>query len=456
MTDTEQSPRILILGGTAEARALAAALAGRFGDEVAVTTSLAGRTLEPAPVAGGVRRGGFGGADGLARTLREAAVDIVVDATHPFAARISAHAATTCAAERVPLLTLARPAWQSAPGDDWRPVLDAHAAARLLPSVGSRVFLTIGRRDLVAFADLAATSFLVRLIEPPAAPVPLPQHELILARGPFAAADEAELMREHCIDVLVSKASGGDATAAKLAAARDLSVPVILIERPPHQPAGPLVQSVSAAVEWIARALDPRLDATPSPPDHGGMGRLISIVLTSVLAVSATVPALAQIGLLTSDPLLVAAYTGDTQETKRLLMRGKPPDTMDRNGRSALIWAAFAGHAETVEAIVAFGPRIDHTDDLRNSALYYAAELGHFDVVAALLAAGGDANGENDQGQTPLMAASRNGHVEVARLCIDASAEVNHTDYTGRTALDWARDARSPPTVRLLQDAGAR
>ena len=267
MTDTEQLS-ILILGGTGEARGLSAELAVRLGDVLAVTTSLAGRTLEPTPVVGGVRRGGFGGAGGLARYLRAAAVDILVDATHPFAARISAHAVAACAAERVPLLSLVRPAWQPTPGDDWHSVPDAAAAARLLPSLGSRAFVTIGGRDLDAFAALASTWFLVRLIDPPAAPLPLPQHELTLARGPFAAADEAELMRKHRIDVLVSKASGGDATAAKLVAARDLGLPVILIERPvARQPAGQQVQSVAAAVDWIARTLGLRLDAAPSPPD---------------------------------------------------------------------------------------------------------------------------------------------------------------------------------------------
>ncbi len=181
------SPHVLILGGTTEARRLAAALAARPGTRV--TTSLAGRVTRPGALDGEVRVGGFGGPDGLAAWLREESVDAVVDATHPFAATITANAATATAAARVPLLVLRRPGWQPGPGDRWHPAPSLEAAAALLPGLGRRVFLTTGRLGLAAFAGLAELSFVVRSVEPPLPPLP-PHTDVLLARGPFTVADE--------------------------------------------------------------------------------------------------------------------------------------------------------------------------------------------------------------------------------------------------------------------------
>lgn len=224
------SPHILILGGTTEARELATALTAL--PEVKVTTSLAGRVSRPGALAGDVRIGGFGGAEGLAAWLREHHVDAVVDSTHPFAGTITANAARAGAATGLPVVVLRRPGWQPGPGDRWHPVASLAEAADVLPGLGRRVLLTTGRLGLAAFAHLAQLHFVVRSVEPPEPPIP-PDAEVLLARGPFTVADEAALLREHRIDVVVTKDSGGAATAAKLTAAREAGVPVVVVRRPP-------------------------------------------------------------------------------------------------------------------------------------------------------------------------------------------------------------------------------
>ncbi|WP_316766371.1 cobalt-precorrin-6A reductase [Streptomyces sasae] len=224
------SPHVLILGGTAEARELAAELAAHPG--VRVTTSLAGRVSRPGALAGDVRVGGFGGAAGLAEWLREECADALVDATHPFAETITANAARAAAETGVPAVVLRRPGWRPGPEDRWHPVASLAEAAGLLPSFGPRVFLTTGRMGLSAFAHLTDHHFVVRSVEAPEPPMP-PHTEVLLARGPFTVADETELLQENLIDVLVTKDSGGVATAAKLTAARRLGLPVVVVRRPP-------------------------------------------------------------------------------------------------------------------------------------------------------------------------------------------------------------------------------
>ncbi|MFF4968208.1 cobalt-precorrin-6A reductase [Streptomyces sp. NPDC001037] len=231
------SQHVLILGGTTEARRLAADLAARPG--IRVTTSLAGRVARPAPVAGEVRTGGFGGPGGLADWLRAHRVDVLVDATHPFAATITANAVRAAAATGTRALLLRRPGWSPGPGDRWHPVGSLDAAAEALPRLGRRVFLSTGRLGLAAFRHLTDLSFVVRSVDPPEPPLP-PYTRVVLARGPFTVADETRLLRGHRIDVLVTKDSGGKATAAKLTAARDLGLPVVVVRRP-EPPAGATV-----------------------------------------------------------------------------------------------------------------------------------------------------------------------------------------------------------------------
>lgn len=238
---------VLVLGGTAEARALATALVGRAGTHV--TTSLAGRVAAPAPLPGEVRVGGFGGVDGLARWLATHRVDTVVDATHPFAATMTAHAVLAAARCGVPLLVLRRPGWTESPGDDWRRVADHSAAAAMLPTLGARAFLTTGRHGLASVAHLDGLWFLVRSVDPPVPPVPA-RMCVVLGRGPFTPDGERALMRRHRIDVLVTRDSGGEPTFAKLVAARELGIPVVMLERPPS-PAG--VATVTSVGDALGR-----------------------------------------------------------------------------------------------------------------------------------------------------------------------------------------------------------
>lgn len=222
--------RVLLLGGTGEARRVAAALAGRPG--LRVVTSLAGRVADPALPPGEVRIGGFGGPAGLAAWLRAEGIGAVVDATHPFAARVTASAVAATAEVGVPLVVLRRPGWTEVPGDDWRRVPSTAAAAVAVDELGERVFLTTGRQSLAAFAGLDRPWFLARSVDPPEPPTP-PRLEVILDRGPFTVTGELDLLRRYRIDLLVTKDSGGSMTEAKLTAARRRRIPVVVVTRPP-------------------------------------------------------------------------------------------------------------------------------------------------------------------------------------------------------------------------------
>ncbi len=244
---------MLILGGTGEARTLAQRLAddGRLH----VITSLAGRTRDPVMPSGEVRTGGFGGVAGLAAYLSAERIDLLVDATHPYADRMAANAAQACAEAGVPRVKLLRPAWEPVAGDVWLNEDSASGAAgRLAELPHRRVFLATGAKEIAVYRDLTEHRFLVRLIEAPAGPLPLANHDLVLARGPFDEEAEAALLSDHGIEVLVSKNSGGPATYAKIAAARRLSLPVVMIERPPPPP-GETVESVEAALAWIEECI---------------------------------------------------------------------------------------------------------------------------------------------------------------------------------------------------------
>jgi precorrin-6A/cobalt-precorrin-6A reductase len=239
---------ILVLGGTAEARELADALDSAG---VAVTSSLAGRVSRPRLPAGAVRIGGFGGPAALAAWLGEHGVTAVVDATHPFAERISASAAAACPLADVPLLRLQRPGWSERPGDDWRWVDDLDAAAAAIPALGERVLLTSGRQGLAAFADVDRAWFLVRCVERPEPPLPA-HHQLLLDRGPYTLDGELELIDAHRIELVVTKDSGGVHTQPKLEAARERGLPVIVVRRPRRADTA----SVATVAEALAWALE--------------------------------------------------------------------------------------------------------------------------------------------------------------------------------------------------------
>jgi precorrin-6A/cobalt-precorrin-6A reductase len=245
-----QSLRLLILGGATEASKLAAALAGR--DDIEAILSLAGRTQRPAPSPVPTRVGGFGGAEGLRAYLSAQRIDAVADATHPFAAQMSRHAAEACGSTQVPLLIFSRPPWPREDGDRWIEVATMDEAARALGDKPRHVFLTQGRLQLGAFAAAPQHRYLVRAIERPEAIDALPRHRLILARGPFALSDEEALMRKEKIDILVSKNSGGAATYAKIAAARNLGLPVAMVQRP-AKPDVARTSELGEVLAWLAR-----------------------------------------------------------------------------------------------------------------------------------------------------------------------------------------------------------
>jgi precorrin-6A/cobalt-precorrin-6A reductase len=236
--------RVLLLGGTAEARALAAELA----DDVDLVSSLAGRVPDPALPVGEVRIGGFGGVDGMRRWIAESSIDAVVDATHPFAATITAHAAQVCDELRLPYVVLARPAWPNV--NALRVSSDTQAADAVARQGHSRVFLTTGRSGTQAFADVDAW-FLIRAVTPPD-PRTLPlRHQLLLSRGPYRYDDEVALLRDHRIDCLVTKNSGGDMTRPKLDAASALGVAVVMVDRPPLPDGVDTVEDVERAAAWV-------------------------------------------------------------------------------------------------------------------------------------------------------------------------------------------------------------
>lgn len=240
--------RVLVLGGTTEASALASALAddARF----AATLSYAGRTRTPRPPPVPWRVGGFGGTQGLADYLRREAVELMVDATHPFAVRMKAHAEAAARLAGVKLLAVLRPPWRRQEGECWIAVADMLAAARALGPTPRRVLLTIGQNELAPFRAAPWHRYVVRSIDAPEPACLPPGAEVIAARGPFNEQDECRLLVDRCIEVIVSKNSGGVATEAKLHAARRLGLPVVMIERPPPPPVE-TVADAAGALRWL-------------------------------------------------------------------------------------------------------------------------------------------------------------------------------------------------------------
>lgn len=257
---------VLVLAGTTEAAALVERLVAHDGLEV--VASLAGRVREPRRLPCPTRVGGFGGADGLAAWLREAGTDLLVDATHPFARHMPSNAVEAAARAGVAHVRLRRAPWTPQAGDDWQEVDDLHEAARWLRAGGRRrAFLATGSGGLDAFADLDGVGLVVRAVDvPPGLPAGA---TVVRARGPFDLAAERALLVEHAVDVVVARNSGGDATVAKLVAARELGLPVVLV-RPPPPPAGAVVATVDDAEAWVLRARRPAAGRSPGAAPGGG------------------------------------------------------------------------------------------------------------------------------------------------------------------------------------------
>lgn len=245
--------RVLILGGTGDASELAAKISLFPG--VQVITSLAGRTHQPSVLTGSVRIGGFGGQAGLIQYLQAQQIDLLIDATHPFAAQISWNAAAAAAEAGIPHLMLIRPAWEPMSRDCWIEVDTLEVAAEAMPITAKRVFLTTGRQRLAPFIPLTHLWFLIRSIDSPNPKTLMPKGLLLLDRGPFTLEQERNLLISYEIDVIVSKNSGGEATYAKILAARELSLPVVMVRRP-AMPAGVQVStSVEGAIAWLTNKL---------------------------------------------------------------------------------------------------------------------------------------------------------------------------------------------------------
>jgi precorrin-6A/cobalt-precorrin-6A reductase len=244
--------RILILGGTTEARALAGRLAGRA--DLAVTLSLAGRTAHPVAQPVPVRSGGFGGAEGLSNYLVKERIDALIDATHPYAAIMAANAAQAAGLSGVPFLALRRPPWSAVAGDRWSEVADARAAMQALGEAPRRVFLALGRNDIAPFVQAPQHHYLVRSVDPVEPPLGVPHASYVIGRGPFREADDQALLTAHRIETVVCKNSGGEATYGKIAAARALGLDVIMLRRP-ALPEVPVAETIADVLAWI---------------DHGG------------------------------------------------------------------------------------------------------------------------------------------------------------------------------------------
>ncbi|WP_271253631.1 cobalt-precorrin-6A reductase [Pseudanabaena sp. Chao 1811] len=248
--------KVLILGGTGDAVKLAAKLVDI--PTIEVISSLAGRTKKPLALVGQFRIGGFGGAEGLANHLRENAIDYLIDATHPCAGQITVNGEIAAQLANIPHLMLVRPQWERQSGDYWIEVETVESAAKAIPESVKRVFITSGRQQLEPFLQRSQTYpdtwYLMRSIDPP--DIELPNSKVLLDRGPFSLEQERELLREYQIEAIVSKNSGGDATYAKIIAARELGIPIVMVQRPAI-PEGEKVTSIEEAIAWLNSQIKP-------------------------------------------------------------------------------------------------------------------------------------------------------------------------------------------------------
>ncbi|MEB3342819.1 cobalt-precorrin-6A reductase [Okeania sp.] len=244
--------RVLVLGGTGHSSKLIALISTI--PELEIINSLAGRTRQPAIGSTPRRIGGFGGVSGLINYLREQEIDLLIDATHPFASQISGNAAIASSELKIPRLMLVRPPWKKVEGDRWIEAENNEVAVKVLANLGSRIFLSIGRQELASYAHLKHLWFLIRIIDlfPPDSLVP--PGKILTERGPFYFEEERSLLQKYEIEAIVSKNSGGDATYAKIVAARELGMPVVMIQRPPL-PEGEQVSDVESAVAWIKKMI---------------------------------------------------------------------------------------------------------------------------------------------------------------------------------------------------------
>jgi precorrin-6A/cobalt-precorrin-6A reductase len=249
--------RILILGGTAEARLLAERLSAQ--PNLTLTLSLAGRTRQPAPQPVAVRTGGFGGPAGLASYLSSERIDVLIDATHPYAAQMSANAAQAVASTGVAFIALRRPPWARVVGDRWIEVADVAEAVHVLGSTPRRVFVALGRKEVAPLCAAPQHHYLVRSVDPINPPLPIPHCAYVTGRGPFSEADERRLLEEFKADFVLAKNSGGGATYGKITAARALGLTVVMVRRP-QLPDCASSETIDGVVAWLAHQSRPSLE----------------------------------------------------------------------------------------------------------------------------------------------------------------------------------------------------
>ncbi len=242
--------KVLILGGTGDARKLARQIDALYADRIDLISSQAGVTQAPRPVAGRMVRGGFGGADGLQSFIEREEVKIVIDATHPFAQTISQSAFMACEAAHVQRMALVRPLWKLPKDGRWQEVADMGEAADVLSRSARRVFVTTGRRELEVFSDLDDIWFLIRMIEMPKESLPIRQHQIVMGRPPYELQAERDLLASNAIEAVLTKHSGGVAMDAKITAALEADIRIILLRRPPPAP-GLTTDSVEGCLEWL-------------------------------------------------------------------------------------------------------------------------------------------------------------------------------------------------------------
>ena len=243
--------KVLILGGTGKARELVRQAIPMFDSTAEFISSQAGVTQDPIAIPGRMVTGGFGGITGLAEFMDHEQIQILIDATHPFAAQMSMNAVAACAQTNAKLLALTRPKWVAQTGDQWRHVADINSAVAVLSGTVQNVMLAIGRMHLDAFAPCPQHQYLLRVVDAPSGEVPLPNRSIIVDQGPFSVENDIALMRDHKIELVVAKNAGGSGARAKIDAARALNIPIIMIDRP-YIPARPEVGTAQEVLDWLA------------------------------------------------------------------------------------------------------------------------------------------------------------------------------------------------------------
>ena len=343
-----------------------------------------------------------------------------------------------------------RPPWRRHPLDRWIEVDDVVAAAAIVDRTGRRAWLTLGASEITSFSGATAVHFLVRLVDPPRQPLPLRSYEVIVGRGPFSLAEERSHIERHAIDVLVCKASGGAATEAKIIAARERGLPVIMVRRPPLEP-GEAVDSVEAALDWLGQV---------PPPSRGKEGVMKTRLTAVLLAAALGTPVLgsaarADVNIFGGywENLARAASQNDAAKVRSLLANDGNPNQTDEEARTGLHYAAMNGNLTIIAILIKASAKLDAKDKLGNTALHLAADRNQVEAARLLLDVGAPVDAENKNGMTPLMMAANRGNIDIVLALLAKGASITKTDFTGRDAAGWAVESHRPAVVQAIKRA---